>query len=69
MLEIKEEIQILLLKKGLSMRKLARKMREEGMDIPAESGLSYAFNQKRIRFQTVQDILNYLGYTLEIKKK
>ena len=48
MLDIKEEIQILLLRQGLSMRKLARKMRDAGYDIPAESGLSYAFNQKRI---------------------
>lgn len=69
MLDIKEEIQIILLKNGLSMRKLARKMRAEGHDVPAESGLSYAFNQKRIRFQTVQEILDYLGYKLEIKKK
>ncbi len=69
MLDIKEEIQIILLRKGLSMRKLARKMREEGIDVPAESGLSYAFNQKRIRFQTVQEILDYLGFKLEIKRK
>ncbi len=69
MLDIKEEIQILLLKQGLSMRKLAKKMRDDGFDIPAESGLSYAFNQKRIRFQTVQEILDYLGYKLEIRRK
>ncbi len=69
MLDIKEEIQIILLRKGLSMRKLARKMRDEKFDVPAESGLSYAFNQKRIRFQTVQEILDYLGFKLEIKKK
>lgn len=53
----------------MSMRKLARKMREAGLDVPAESGLSYAFNQKRIRFQTVQEIIDYLGYEFEIKKK
>lgn len=69
MLDIKEEIQILLLKQGLSMRKLAKKMRDDGFDIPAESGLSYAFNQKRIRFQTVQEILDYIGYKLEIRRK
>ncbi len=69
MLDIKEEIQILLLRQGLSMRKLARKMREAGYDIPAESGLSYAFNQKRIRFQTVQEIVDFLGYELVLRKK
>ena len=69
MLDIKEEIQILLLRQGLSMRKLARKMRDAGYYIPAESGLSYAFNQKRIRFQTVQEIVDFLGYELVLHKK
>lgn len=69
MLDIKEEIQILLLRKGLSMRKLARKMREKGIKMPAESGLSYALNKKRIRYQTVQEIVNFLGYEIVIRKK
>lgn len=69
MLDIKQEIQILLLKSGLSMRKIAQLLREKGYDIPKASGLSYRFNQKRVLFETVQLILDYLGYELVIVKK
>lgn len=69
MINIKEEIQILLLKNGLSMRKIAEILRNKGIDIPKASGLSYRFNQKRIRFETVQEILDYLGYEIKIVKK
>ncbi len=69
MVNIKEEIQILLLKRGLSMRKIAQILRNNGVDIPKASGLSYRFNQKRVLFETVQQILDYLGYELKIVKK
>ncbi len=69
MIDIKQEIQILLLKNRLSMRKIAEILRVKGCDVPKASGLSYRFNQKRVLFQTVQEILDYLGYELEIKKK
>ena len=69
MIDIKQEIQILLLKNRLSMRKIAEILREKGCDVPKASGLSYRFNQKRVLFQTVQEILDYLGYEIEIKKK
>lgn len=69
MLNIKEEVQICLLKRGLSMRKIARLLREKGLNFPKESGLSVMFNKKRIKFDTVQEILDYLGYELIIKEK
>lgn len=69
MLDIKEEIQIALLRKGLSLRKLSVKMRELGYDIPEPSGLSVGLNKKRIRFNTVQEILDFLGYELKIVAK
>lgn len=69
MLDIKEEIQILLLKNHLSMRKIAKILRDEGFNIPKASGLSYRFNQKRVLFETVQEILDYLGYEFSIVKK
>jgi len=69
MINIKEEIQILLLKNGLSMRKISQILREKGIDIPKASGLSYRFNQKRVRFDTVAEILDYLGYEIKIVKK
>jgi len=69
MINIKEEIQILLLKNGLSMRKIAEILRKKGIDIPKASGLSYRFNKKRVRFETIQEILDYLGYEIKIIKK
>ncbi len=68
-MNIKEEIQILLLRKGLSMRKIAQILRNKGLNVPKASGLSYRFNQKRVLFETVQQILDYLGYEFKIVKK
>ena len=69
MLDIKQEIQILLLKNCTSMRKIAQILNEQGYNVPKASGLSYRFNQKRVLFETVQQILDYLGYELKIEKK
>ncbi len=70
MLDIKQELGILLLKSGLSMRKLISRMRDEGYDdIPQSSVMSTQLNRKRIRFETVQQIVDYLGYELIIRKK
>lgn len=69
MMNIYEEVKIILLRRGMSMRKLARKMLSDGYDVPVEGGLSDAFNKKRVRFQTVQEILDYLGYEIIIKEK
>ncbi len=69
MMNIYEEVRILLLRKGLSMRKIAENLRENGCEIPIEGGLSTQFNKKRVRFQTVQEILDYLGYELVIREK
>lgn len=69
MLNIKQEIQILLLKRGLSMRKLLLKMRNEGFDMPASSNFSVMLSRKRIRFETVQQVLDFLGYELLIAEK
>lgn len=69
MIDIYEEIRILLLRKGLSMRKLALRLHDLGYNIPVAGGLSDSFKKKRIRFQTVQEILDYLGYELVIREK
>lgn len=69
MLDIRQEIKILLFKRGTSMRKLVKNTRGSSYDIPNESTLSAEFIGKRVRFQTVQDILDYLGYELVIKEK
>lgn len=69
MVNIKEEVEICLLKRGLSMRKLSILLREKGIEVPVESGLSTQFRKKRIRFETVQDILDFLGYEIIIREK
>lgn len=70
MLDIKQEIGILLLKcGGISMRKLIKKMSEAGYKIPQSSQMSTQLKNKRIRFETVQEILDYLGYEIIIKEK
>lgn len=69
MLDIKQEIQILLLKQGLSMSKMTRKMKEIDPANPNIASLSRMLSSKTIKFETVQQILNFLGYEFEIKKK
>lgn len=69
MLNIYEEIRIILLRKGLSMRKLAIKMNEENCKVPVEGGLSNSFLKENVKFKTVQQILDFLGYELVIKEK
>lgn len=69
MLNIKQELQIILLKKNLSFRKLISKMQDDGYNIPQSSTMSVQLNKKRIRFETIQEILDYLGYELIIREK
>ena len=69
MLNIYEEIRIILLRKGLSMRKLAIKMNEANLKVPVEGGLSNSFSKRNVKFKTVQQILDFLGYELVIREK
>lgn len=69
MIDIRQELKILLIREGTSMRKLVHKYRYGDYDIPNESTLSSELINKRIRFSTVQDILDILGYELVIRKK
>ncbi len=69
MLDIKEELEICLLKRRLSMRKVIEILREKGYNIPCSSSLSSALNKKRVRFETVQEILDYLGFELVVREK
>ena len=69
MINIYEEVRILLLRKGLSMRKAVRNLIELGYKLPIEGGLSSKFNKKTIKFEEVQLLLDYLGYELVICEK
>ena len=69
MLDIKQEIQILLLRQGLSMSKMTKKMRDINPTNPNVASLSRMLSTKTIKFETVQQILEFLGYEFDIKKK
>lgn len=69
MINIYEEIKIILLRKGLSLRKLASKMQEQGYDVPVPDAISAPFRRKRVRFEMVQEILDFLGYEIIIREK
>ena len=69
MIDIKQEIQVLLLRQGLSMSKMTRNMKKEGVSNINIASLSRMLTMKTVKFETVQTILDFLGYELEIKKK
>ena len=69
MLNIYEEIKIILLRKGLSLRKLSAKMQEQGYNVPVPDAISAPFRRKRVRFEMVQEILDFLGYEIIIREK
>ncbi len=69
MLNIKQEIQVALLRKGLSMRKMLKRMTDAGLTKIQNPSLVRMFNDKTIRFELVQEILDYLGYELIIRPK
>lgn len=66
MLNIKEEIQVLLLRKGLSMSKMTRNLKKEGLSNINVASLSRMLSTKTVKFETIQLILDYLGYELNI---
>lgn len=69
MLDIRQEIQILLLRRGLSMRKMLSRMNKAGLGNIYPSSFSRMLLEKTIRFELVQEILDYLGYELIIRPK
>ena len=69
MIDIKQEIQVILLRNGMSMSKLTRKLQNEGISNINIASLSRMLMTKTIKFETVQQILDYLGYEIDIKKK
>ena len=68
-MDIKQEIQVLLLRQGMSMSKLTRLMKQNKINNINITSLSRMLTTKTIKFETVQEILDFLGYELVIKKK
>lgn len=69
MIDIKQEIQVLLLRRGLSMSKMTRNMEQDGILNLNIASLSRMLTTKTVKFETVQQILDYLGYEIDIKPK
>ena len=64
-----ELIKILILKNGLSMRKLVTKMNNAGYEKMTIGGFSKMLKTNSIKFAKVQDILDFLGYEFKVVKK
>lgn len=69
MINIKQEIQVILLRQGLSMTKMLKNMEKEGVLSLNVASLSRMLATKSIKFETVQQILDYLGYEISVKQK
>jgi len=70
MLDIKQELDILLAKTGIrSMNKLLIDMEKAGYNVQKPSTISTQLSKQRIRFELIQQMLNFMGYELVIKEK
>ncbi len=69
MYNVKDLIRFLLLKNGLSMRKLVQKMNDAGYDEMTIGGFSKMLKTESIKFTKVQEILDFLGYEFKVVRK
>ncbi len=69
MLNIYNEIRLLVYKQGTSLTKMLGELKSKGVKVPVQKNFAYKCKNKTIRFEEVQQILDYLGYELVIKEK
>ena len=69
MYNVKDLIRFLLLKNGLSMRKLVQKMNDAGYDEMTIGGFSKMLKTESIKFTKVQEILDFLVYEFKVVRK
>jgi hypothetical protein len=69
MMNIHEELKVLVVRSGTSIAKTLRKMKENGYKVPSPSNFSNKFKKETAKFKEVQEMLDFLGYKLEIMKK
>jgi len=69
MLNILEELKVLIVRNGTSMTKTLKKMREQGFNVPTANNISTKFKNETVKFKEIQQILDFLGYELVIRKK
>lgn len=69
MIDFKQELQIILFKKGLSMSRLTKNLAKAGIWSVNIASFSRMLSQKTLKLETAQIILDFLGYEIEIKEK
>lgn len=69
MLDIHKEFKKIVIDNGTSINKIINKMRASGYKVPRANNLSKSFTSGAIKFQLVQEILDFLGYKITIEKK
>lgn len=69
MLDIRIELKSLIGRKITSMNKVVNALRDAGIFTTGPSNISAKLKNKTIKFEEVQQILDYLGYELVIKEK
>lgn len=67
-MDIQEDIKILLLKKHMTMRKLAEEMTRRAEKKMLTSSLSQKLSKGTLRFNELKLICEILGYTIEYKQ-
>ena len=68
-IDIKKEIKIALLNKGMTSKQLVSDLNEKYGRSPHVPSLSKKLKNNTIRFEEVQEILDILGYRIYIDKK
>lgn len=69
MLDIYNEIRALVYRRGTSLTKMLADLRAKGIKVAEQKNFAYKCRQRTIKFEEVQQILDYLGYELIIKEK
>lgn len=69
MINARDDIKILLLKKHITLTKLAEKMTEKMGKKFTQSGLSHKLAKNTIRYDELMIICEILGYEIEYRQK
>lgn len=68
-IDISEEIKVLAIRNGLTISKLVSHLAEAGYNVGSRQNLYKKFARQSLKFNEIQDILDFLGYKIEIKRK
>lgn len=69
MLDLKKEIMDICYNDGITRRKILEEYNKKYSKNVLEQSFNRSINTSNIKFDTLQKVLDSIGYTLEIKKK